>query len=70
MNLTKRVQSMHDFFNEHIGDYDDKHAPLMKSKEDMIAAARADEKIKPWIDGKTTVKEIAVPGKLVNIVVR
>ncbi len=40
------------------------------TKEDMIAAARADEKIKPWIDGKTTVKEIAVPGKLVNIVVR
>lgn len=38
MNLTKRVQSMHDFFNEHIDDYDDKHAPLMKSKEDMIAA--------------------------------
>ncbi|MBE6543150.1 MAG: leucine--tRNA ligase [Ruminococcaceae bacterium] len=44
--------------------------PADATKEDMIAAARADEKIKPWIEGKTTVKEIAVPGKLVNLVVR
>ena len=44
--------------------------PADATKEDMIAAAKADEKIKPWIDGKTTVKEIAVPGKLVNIVVK
>ncbi len=44
--------------------------PADTTKEEMIAAAKADEKIKPWIEGKTTVKEIAVPGKLVNLVVR
>ena len=40
------------------------------TREEMIAAAKADEKIKPFIDGKTVIKEIAVPGKLVNIVVK
>ena len=38
MDLKKRVQSMHDFFNERVDGYDEKHAPLMKSKEDMINA--------------------------------
>ena len=28
------------------------------------------EKVKPHIDGKTIVKEIAVPGRLINIVVK
>ena len=40
------------------------------TRGEMIDAAKADEKIKPFIDGKTTIKEIAVPGKLVNIVVK
>lgn len=40
------------------------------SKEDMIKACKENEKILPWIEGKTIVKEIAVPGKLVNIVVK
>ena len=40
------------------------------SKEEMLEAAKRDEKAKAWLDGKTIVKEIVVPGKLVNIVVR
>ncbi len=40
------------------------------SKDDMIAAAKANERIAELIEGKTVVKEICVPGKLVNIVVR
>ncbi|MDR2982886.1 MAG: leucine--tRNA ligase [Puniceicoccales bacterium] len=44
--------------------------PKDASKEDMLAAARADENVRKFIDGKETVKEIVVPGKLVNIVVK
>lgn len=40
------------------------------SKDEMIEVAKANEKIMPWIEGKTVVKEIVVPGKLVNIVVK
>ena len=40
------------------------------SKEDALAAARADEKIAAAMEGKTVVKEIFVPGKLVNFVVK
>ncbi len=40
------------------------------SKEDAIAAAKADAKIAAEIDGKRIVKEIYVPGKLVNIVAK
>ena len=39
-------------------------------KDAMIAAAKAHEKVASLITGKQIVKEIAVPGKLVNIVVR
>ena len=39
-------------------------------KDSAIAAAKADEKIIAAIDGKTVVKEIYVPGKIVNIVVK
>ncbi len=35
-----------------------------------IAAARADSKIAGYLDGHETVKEIFVPGRLINIVVR
>ena len=44
--------------------------PTNATREEMIAAAKADEKIAALIDGKTIVKEIAVPGKLVNLVIR
>lgn len=39
-------------------------------QDEMIGAATQLEAIKPLIDGKTIVKKIAVPGKLVNIVVK
>ncbi len=39
-------------------------------KDTMLTAAKADEKVQEFISGKTIVKEICVPGKLVNIVVR
>lgn len=39
-------------------------------KEDVIAAVRADARFAPMLEGKTTVKEIYVPDKLLNIVVR
>ncbi len=40
------------------------------SAEDAINAAKSDEKIMDTISGKTIVKEIYVPGKLVNIVIK
>lgn len=40
------------------------------SNEDMLALAKNDEKIQTWIAGKTIVKEIVVPDKLVNLVVK
>ena len=39
-------------------------------KDTALATAKANEKIAPLIDGKTLVKEIYVPGKLVNIVAK
>lgn len=44
--------------------------PATATKDELLAAARADETVKKWTDGKETVKEIVVPGKLVNIVVK
>ena len=44
--------------------------PVDCPKDDAIAAAKADERIAGAIEGKTIVKEIAVPNKIVNIVVR
>src|SRR5699024_1069606 len=38
------------------------------AKEDLEAVALKDEKVQPWIEGKTIRKVIVVPGKLVNIV--
>jgi leucyl-tRNA synthetase len=40
------------------------------SKDDQLAAAKASGKIAEQIAGKTIVKEVSVPGRLVNIVVR
>jgi leucyl-tRNA synthetase len=44
--------------------------PADASQEVILKEARAAEAVKPWIDGKTIAKEIYVPGKLVNLVVR
>ena len=39
-------------------------------KDSVLNAAKSDEKIAQAIDGKTIVKEIVVPGKIINIVVK
>ena len=44
--------------------------PLNCKPEEAIALAKADEKIAAQLAGKTIVKEISVPNKIVNIVVR
>jgi len=44
--------------------------PVGVSKEAMLVAARADSVVQKFIDGKELVREIVVPGKLVNIVVK
>ncbi len=40
------------------------------SKEEAIAAAKADEKVAASLEGKSIVKEIYVPGRIVNIVAK
>ena len=40
------------------------------AKDDVIALAKADERVASMIAGKTVVKEIYVPGRIVNIVVK
>ena len=40
------------------------------TKDDILSLVRADEKIKAATDGKTVVKEIIVPGKIINIVLK
>ena len=44
--------------------------PLNASKDDAIAIAKADAKVAAAIEGKTVIKEISVPNKIVNIVVK
>ncbi|HEY8810103.1 MAG TPA: leucine--tRNA ligase [Solirubrobacterales bacterium] len=40
------------------------------SEAELLALARESEKVRHYLDGKEIVKEIVVPGKLVNLVVR
>jgi len=40
------------------------------TKDELIKLAKADLKIAKYLDGKQIIKEIVVPGKLVNIVVK
>ncbi|MBO5218679.1 MAG: class I tRNA ligase family protein, partial [Clostridia bacterium] len=47
-----------------------KEIPLNTGKDDAIAMVKADERMAQYLDGKTIVKEISVPNKIVNIVVR
>ena len=44
--------------------------PLDCPRDEALAAAKADERIAAAIAGKTVVKEITVPNKIINIVVR
>ncbi len=46
------------------------HLPADVSKEDALAAAKACPEVASAIEGKTLVKEIFVPGKLINLVAR
>ncbi|MGN1473119.1 MAG: leucine--tRNA ligase [Eubacteriales bacterium] len=44
--------------------------PVGASKEELLAAAKADTRVAASLEGKTIVKEIVVPGKIVNLVVK
>ncbi len=44
--------------------------PAAATKDEVLAAAKADAKIAAFLEGKTIVKEIFVPGKMVNFVIR
>ncbi len=44
--------------------------PAGTGKDEAIALVKADERMAALLEGKTIVKEISVPGKIVNIVVR
>jgi leucyl-tRNA synthetase len=44
--------------------------PAAADKDGILAAVKADEKIAAALEGKTVVKEIVVPGKIVNIVIK
>jgi leucyl-tRNA synthetase len=45
-------------------------APADASREELVELARANDAVRRHIDGKEIVKEVVVPGKLVNLVVR
>jgi leucyl-tRNA synthetase len=45
-------------------------APAEAPQKQLLELARASEKVSAHLDGKELVKEIVVPGKLVNLVVR
>ncbi len=46
------------------------HVPKDLDREALVAAAKAHDNVARFLDGKEIVKEIVVPGKLVNFVVR
>ena len=46
------------------------YLPLNCPKDDAIAAAKADAKVAAAIEGKTVIKEISIPNKIINIVVK
>ncbi|HEX3359654.1 MAG TPA: hypothetical protein VHS74_01565, partial [Solirubrobacterales bacterium] len=45
-------------------------APADGSEEELLSLAKANENVAKYLDGSSIVKEIVVPGKLVNLVVR
>jgi leucyl-tRNA synthetase len=45
-------------------------APAEAGRGQLLELARASEKVGAYVDGKEVIKEIVVPGKLVNLVVR
>ena len=47
-----------------------KEIPLDTPRDEAIALVKADDRMKQYLEGKTIVKEISVPNKIVNIVVK
>jgi len=45
-------------------------APADAPEDELLSLARASDKVARFLDGKEVVKEVVVPGKLVNLVVR
>ncbi len=43
---------------------------VWEDKESVLEKARTNENVAKWLEGKTLVKEIYVPGKIVNLVVK
>jgi leucyl-tRNA synthetase len=41
-----------------------------EDEESAVALARADEKIRPWVEGKEIARSVYVPDRLLNLVVR
>jgi leucyl-tRNA synthetase len=44
--------------------------PNDADKDTILSIVKADEKISQALDGKSIVKEIVIPGKIINIVVK
>ena len=44
--------------------------PKDVDKDSVISAAKADAKVQSFLEGKEIMKEIYVPGKLVNLAVK
>ena len=44
--------------------------PTSAASQEAEAAALADPRVQPWIEGKTIVKKIIIPGKMINFVVK
>ena len=49
---------------------DSARVPKGATKEELLALAKASPKVAKFLEGQTIVKEIAVPGKIVNLVVK
>jgi leucyl-tRNA synthetase len=45
-------------------------APALATQEELLALAKGNENVAKYLDGAQIVKEIVVPGKLVNLVVK
>ncbi len=44
--------------------------PADAAQDAILAAAESVDKVRPWLEGKTVVKKLYVPKKLVNFVVK
>ncbi len=44
--------------------------PADLSKEELVAVACAEDRVRSYLNGKEIVRTIAVPGKLVNLVIK